>query len=108
MEKNDDGFLRNSFQVPGYRPPIKKYKVIARTAILSFAVLWFIYLLSSSSSADDWKLAMMRWKFWTVVGVPSLAPFVSSLKIMNLSEATWTVGNNALNISVPADLPSVV
>jgi hypothetical protein len=43
-----------------------------------------------------------------VASTLSLAVGTQSMKVWNLSEVAWTVSNDALNISVPGNLPSHV
>jgi hypothetical protein len=84
------------------------YKLIAPTVLLSFAIIWSLYYVKIFTLSLD-VTAMARWKFWSATTAAVLAlPLSSGLQVLDLSKAAWTVGNEALNISVPGSLPSVV
>jgi hypothetical protein len=58
------------------------------------------------AGAMDNAAKMIGWKYAASASLP--VGNAQSLKVWNLSEIAWTVGNDALNISVPGSLPSQV
>lgn len=51
---------------------------------------------------------MIEWKHGIALSTAVLGAAGQSMKVYNLSEVTWTVSNDVLNVSVPGSLPSHV
>lgn len=91
------GLLR-IVEIPAQRRPTIQQLVVV--AGLIYAIAWLLLNILSPTVAD----IMALWKYlsWGA----ALASGVSSLNVVDLSTAQWTVSNPKLNISVPGSLPS--
>jgi beta-mannosidase len=81
------------------------YHILVLCAVSAFVVLYLAKPFDVGTVDDALKMIGLK-------HVASLAPLVvasaHALRVYNLSEIAWTVGNDALNISVPGSLPSHV
>lgn len=94
----DHGLLR-TLQNPADTGPIVRWLTAA--AGLIYAIVWLLLKFLPLVFTD----IMARWRnFVSLAAV--LASGASSLNVVDLSTAQWTVSNPALNVSVPGSLPS--
>jgi hypothetical protein len=95
----EHGLLR-TVQNPADRGPIIRRLTVA--AGLIYAIIWLLLKFLSLLCTD----IMARWRNFFVSLAAVLASGASSLNVVDLSTARWTVSNPALNVSVPGSLPS--
>jgi hypothetical protein len=100
------GFLRKgSDEIPAKLKPKSLFNLIKSTAILFLILLCFIVIYDFDSLTRYLDDKMAKWKVWSMAALPVVT---SGMQVLDLSTASWTVSNEALNISVPGSLPSVV
>ena len=83
-----------------------RYKVAWMLALF-VGVLYFFFTQCEVNLTGN-MLNMIGWKEVTLASSLVLGAVGQSMKVYNLSEIDWTVGNDALNVSVPGSLPSHV
>lgn len=83
-----------------------RYKV-AWFVALTIGGLYFLFTRCEGNLVGN-MLNMIGWKEVTLASSLVLGAVGQSMKVYNLSEIDWTVGNDALNVSVPGSLPSHV
>jgi hypothetical protein len=108
MEKKyiTPGFLHKwSDEIPAKLKPKCLSNLIKSAAILSLILLCCIVIYDLSSSTRFLDDTMARWKVWSMAALPVAT---SGMRVLDLSTANWMVSNEAMNISVPGSLPSVV